>query len=992
MNRKNYLQMFFLLVTITLTGTITAQTKKFATQFVISNTDHVTSGSLAADESLTTTARVNASSGVAAGAFAYSGYIELTFPQTVAGNTPSYIKIKTEDVLLPALVGGDLSTLLASTLGTVLAGKQEFTVEAKLDAASKLLVNSQTAGAFSGDRARIVADAAGEYYIMITPSQDYNKIRITNRLGSLIGLFNTRWLDVYGAFYVERNNACGSSQFTSFNGASLVSLTTTGVLSPGNAIDASAATFSSLRLGLLAVGPMVEQSFYFEGPTYADDTFNIRLRAGQDLIDLNVASRISITAYKGGQVVLTRSLSQLLTLSLLNFSGGQIVTVPMNPGGAVDKITVKFTSFATAAVVKTVDIFGISRVANPPVITTASSITCPNASASITATTSAAGNELRWYTAPTGGTPISVIASGQPFITPPVTADVTYYVASGVPGCAEESKRTPQLVQVVVASTTWNGTAWSNGVPTFSTLIFFTGDYNLDADINGCCITVQNNAQVYIPAGRNVTINGSIVVEQGSSFTIENNSNLLQNVDIANTGNVVVKKNTSLLYRLDYTLWSSPVSGTQTLKNFSPLTADSRFYTYNTAQDFYSNNVDTSFNPLTQTFQLGKSYLIRMPNTNPTPGYNTGATPIAYTHEFTGVPNNGPLSVPVSTLGTRYNAIGNPYPSPINIHAFIDGNTASLSTGTLYFWRKKNDYTQTSYATITKFAYAANGTVGGDTGSSTFTGAPSSWVLNQGQGFFVQVAPGASAISYNNRMRRTVNNSQFFRNGENGEEGNLSRIWLNVTTGEQFGQAVIGYSDITTNAIDFGYDGTLLNDTGLKLYTSVGDANLSIQARQSFNDTDIVPLKFATTTAGSHTIAIDHLDGLFAEGQDIFIKDNITGTIHNLQEEGYTFVSEAGFFGDRFEIQYKNVTLATTDVTASTNNVIVWKQDNALMLNSNNTTMTGVTVYDMRGRMVYGKNDISTTQMTIDNLTIAQQVLIVEITTPQGKVSKKIVF
>ena len=67
-----------------------------------------------------------------------------------------------------------------------------------------------------------------------------------------------------------------------------------------------------------------------------------------------------------------------------------------------------------------------------------------------------------------------------------------------------------------------------------------------------------------------------IIVESGGALVqVINSAN-------ANVGAITVNRNSNSLLRLDYTMWSSPVSGTQTLAQFSPLTSQSpnRFYTY----------------------------------------------------------------------------------------------------------------------------------------------------------------------------------------------------------------------------------------------------------------------------------------------------------------------------------------------------------------------------------------------------------------------------
>src|SRR5690606_4466985 len=49
-------------------------------------------------------------------------------------------------------------------------------------------------------------------------------------------------------------------------------------------------------------------------------------------------------------------------------------------------------------------------------------------------------------------------------------------------------------------SSTWNGTAWSNGAPTASTVAVFEGNYTASTDFEACSITVNSGA-VVIPSG-----------------------------------------------------------------------------------------------------------------------------------------------------------------------------------------------------------------------------------------------------------------------------------------------------------------------------------------------------------------------------------------------------------------------------------------------------------------------------------------------------------
>lgn len=536
---------------------------------------------------------------------------------------------------------------------------------------------------------------------------------------------------------------------------------------------------------------------------------------------------------------------------------------------------------------------------------------------------------------------------------------------------------------------------WSCGtVPTQATPAVISAQEN-SPNIGGAgtayasVLTLLDDAVLTVESGNNIIITDAITIAPTALLIVENNANIVQINDVENEGIAIVEKESSQLYRLDYTIWVSPVAG-QNLLDFSPNTITDRFYTYDTQADTYS-----PIDPETNNFETGVGYLIRMPNGYPnsgdTAGYNDGNTAVNYMGEFSGTPNNGTITVQVSSEGNAYNMIGNPYPSPISIYDFYDSNTGSVNqSSALYFWRKTNNPDATSYATITKLAYTENAADGGDTSGTAFEGESEEWVINPGQGFIIQ-ATGTN-VTFDNTMRRAVNNNQFFRTTD--DVTDKSRLWLNMTgTVTGFSQTAIGYTNITTMGIDYGWDGKAINNEGsIALYSIAEDTELSVQARSAFNSNDIVPLGYRADNAGSYSIALNNFDGVFTGSQDIFIKDNLTGTVHNIKQSSYTFATEAGVFNNRLEVIYQNEALNLEDVVINASQVIVYKNQNNIGINSSNAAIKAVNIFDVRGRLLYSKENINTNETVISDLVSEQQVLLINITTDKGKVTKKIVY
>jgi phosphodiesterase/alkaline phosphatase D-like protein len=553
------------------------------------------------------------------------------------------------------------------------------------------------------------------------------------------------------------------------------------------------------------------------------------------------------------------------------------------------------------------------------------------------------------------------------------------------------------------ASTVWSNTAnWCGGLlPTSSSDVIIAATSNNPVITTGTAyahnLTVAEGATLTVATGATLSVDNLLSVNPAGTLTVQDNGALIQGASTTsdvNSGKVVFHKKSSNLFRLDYTLWASPVAG-QDLALFSPATSTNRFYEYNTVTDQYAGITAGG-----TSFDTAKSYLIRMPNGNATSGYNAGTTAIQFDGTFTGAPGNGTITKALSTEGTRYNAVGNPYPSPINVADFFNGNSSVIDgTSGIYLWRKTNSGSSSSYATITLAAFTANPSAGGGSDNDQFyvydpTTGSANWLLAPAQGFIVRAQNIASpSLTFTNAMRRpTPGSSQsFFRQGAD----RASRLWLNISAASNgaASQTAIAYMDNATLALDYGYDAKKFAENNtVALYSIADNTPLTVQARPAFTNTDVVPMGFVAPSAGSFTITLDHVNGAFSNGQAIYLRDNAEGVIRNLNEGGYTFATEAGTFDTRFDVLYNTQVLGTDNPVLDANTVAVFKQGTTIQINTGSVVMNCVTIYDIRGRKVYSMDNVNNTQAAITNLTAEQQVLIVEVNTVKGKVSKRIVF
>jgi hypothetical protein len=522
-------------------------------------------------------------------------------------------------------------------------------------------------------------------------------------------------------------------------------------------------------------------------------------------------------------------------------------------------------------------------------------------------------------------------------------------------------------------TTTWDGSGWDNGDPDSLKSAVIAGEYTSNGtSLSACSLTVNNNATVIFTAEDSVTLSGALTVDAGCLVTFESNANLIQSgATNLNSGNVIIKRNSSALMRQDYTIWSSPVANINLLA-YSPHTLTNRFYSYNTNTNLY----DVVSSPSSTNFETAKGYLIRMPN-------NHSTTATIWTGQFAGVPNNGNYSYPLvdGGAGNRFNLVGNPYPSPIDLTAFVVNATNNNSiTGTLYFWRKTNAATTPNYCSWN---------LGGFVGNGDLQAFDPNDVLQTGQGFFVEGTGAGSTVVFDNSMRTNNQADQFFKSATTVER---NRIWLNATNADGlFSQTMVGYVTNATQNYDPLYDGKYINTGDISLTSLIGTTPFAIQSRAlPFADTDLVPLSFKATNGGNYTISLDHVDGLFLGSQGIYLRDNLTGTVHDLNSGAYNFISEAGNFDARFELVYQSSTLGITPTEFNASHVILYKDlTNNLIINTGTETMASVRVFDLNGKLLVDKKDINSNHEAM-NIGIANEVVVVQIISNKGiTVTKK---
>lgn len=460
-----------------------------------------------------------------------------------------------------------------------------------------------------------------------------------------------------------------------------------------------------------------------------------------------------------------------------------------------------------------------------------------------------------------------------------------------------------------------------------------------------------------------LTASKGIQVTEPGILHLENNANLLQDVDASNNGSIIADRN-ARLPRMGYTYWSAPVSG-QLVYPFSNGgvtggTPKNRFFLYDEATDLFKNTgaflIDNN-----SVFEPALGYAIRGMQTFSVQadGFDTPATP--HTFSFKGTPNNGnqPIDIKRTNSTHGYNLIGNPYPSVIHFDDLYskNGNDAKMYA-TAYFWTNSNMNiynTQQHGSNYDGNNYAIYNLTGGsppaytiDPDQPTVNTAAPDGTIKIGQGFIIR-AKSKSTISFTNDMRNP-STGKFYNNRTNSTI--KDRFWLKLTSPSQtVNTQLIGYINGATNDYEQDFDAEALTISADLFYSTASEKKLVIQGKAPFIITDKVLLGANFYENGNYLISLENAEGIFESGQNIYLKDNVTGEVTNLSQNNYNFAASKGDSFGRFEIIYKPEIVLSSGGVAK-DEIIIYRDGENFIVKSAISTIDEIQLFDMVGRLV----------------------------------------
>jgi len=486
--------------------------------------------------------------------------------------------------------------------------------------------------------------------------------------------------------------------------------------------------------------------------------------------------------------------------------------------------------------------------------------------------------------------------------------------------------------------------------------------------INSNVTTNNSHKQLgmIVEANKSLTVNGTNEVnntwylELNGTLDLEDDSQLIQGIE----SDLVTSANGKILRRQEgtsnmywYTYMSSPVGETAQVSlindNGSSNNPNNTDFDLDMLKEGNGDGVKftSAYHEVgkistywTYSFLNGITYwdwTSLSPSTSIEPGVGyihkgTGNPGLEQQYIFEGKPNNGTIKVVADDVdGDSGNEsqpdvtqtttlIGNPYPSAIDAHQFIDDNVGVID-GTLYFWHQWSGAShilqeyQGGYAVVNKLAkiraYQFVGFSGANTGSQDGIITPTQYIP-VGQSFMTEVIADGE-IEFNNGQRifkqEDLGESEYFRNSEkNSEEDSLDNtiqvINLEFKTSDGLSRELaVGFSDFTSSEFDYGYDGKMFDDKSDDMYTVLNGEKMITQAYSKITMESRVPLVIAASGIHKYYISAKDFSG-FDKGTEtsVYLKDNYRNVTFDLTSgKEYSFGSESGEFTDRFEIIFK---------------------------------------------------------------------------------------
>jgi len=407
-------------------------------------------------------------------------------------------------------------------------------------------------------------------------------------------------------------------------------------------------------------------------------------------------------------------------------------------------------------------------------------------------------------------------------------------------------------------------------------------------------------------------------------------------------------------------------------------------------------------------------------------------------YDFRGKPNDGTISIPV--LFEELILTGNPYPSAIDLSAFL--TAATNSTGIAYFWEQdktvnshyiadyKGGYGAFSpgainsvgvYVPATYYSYDGAGN------EVASTGAIGKYYERRfspiGQGFMIEGKANGS-VEMKNSYRVFVkegvaNNSTFEKSANQSKTSKASthlaaiasvsgldytnvslaptpQIRLNTLLNSQgVRQLALAFIPEATDGVDHAMDAlSTSDDSPADVYFVLDDNEYVIEALK-FDVDKKVAIGFRNTAAANYKITVNQILN-FTGAENIYLHDKTANAYHDIKNSIYDVTLAAGVNNTQFEITFKKgASLGIDDVVKE--DFVLYQNNTTKHLTINNSKqkeLVSCSLYDIVGKLIFTKKELgSNADYTFSTAGLSDGIYIVKLsTTENSDIGQKIII
>jgi len=356
-------------------------------------------------------------------------------------------------------------------------------------------------------------------------------------------------------------------------------------------------------------------------------------------------------------------------------------------------------------------------------------------------------------------------------------------------------------------------------------------------------------------------------------------------------------------------------------------------------------------------------------------GNHSGVSTISFTGTFDF--DGDTESISIGSHGTygKWNLIGNPFPSYIDLNHFYSDNTSSLDD---------------TYNYVAAYdADSSNGSVWTYYNNSNTSGK----YIAPGQGFFVAAA-GNETISFDHDMK-SISGSDDFISGDNMENTEVELRIYNDNSA--VGNTKLFFDEGLNNSLDIGWDAGHFDENAsimTRLVEEDEGHGMAINAMGlDAMENAVIPLVINQAAGQEFRV---NLHTATIPDPNVYLEDVEEGTFTNLYEGDFVYTPTSDLEGvGRFFIHMTADTMSNEGVSTSMLNA--YKQVGASYITieglATQTNNINVSLYNILGRKVLDtslSNNINS--QTISTVGMASGIYIIELESGNDRLTKKLII